>query len=62
MVELTTEGRQHTEWMDTHRDRAAPALLGDVHPAQLAAFVEVADRLIRSTGLDDSTSVDPTRP
>ncbi|MBP2372018.1 MarR family winged helix-turn-helix transcriptional regulator [Pseudonocardia parietis] len=61
MVELTPQGRQHTEWMETHRDRAAQALLGEVDPTQLAAFVEVADRLIRTTGHDDSTSVDPTR-
>lgn len=61
MVELTPQGRRHTEWMETHRQRAAQALLGDLHPVQLAAFIEVADRLIHSTGHDDSTSVNPTR-
>lgn len=65
VVELTPDGRQHAEWMETNRAGAAESLLGDVDPAQLATFVEVADRLIHPTSQDSqssrSTSVKPTR-
>lgn len=64
VVELTAEGRRHAEWMEAHREQAAQALLAEVDPAQLAAFVAVADRLIRSTRSGDhasATFVDPAR-
>lgn len=46
LVRLTERGQETADWMTSARRRAAEALLGGLDPADLAAFVTVADRLI----------------
>jgi DNA-binding MarR family transcriptional regulator len=46
LVRLTERGREAAGWMTDERRSAAAAMLGDLDPAALAGFVEVADRLV----------------
>lgn len=46
-VVLTEEGADTARWMTTSRRQSARAILGDLPGTDLAAFVRVADRILR---------------
>jgi DNA-binding MarR family transcriptional regulator len=45
-VVLTDKGAATADWMTSQRHDSAHAILGDLSPADLAAFMRVADRIL----------------